>query len=63
MPVHIVYSTTRVNAAGRLEVRPDVYGKNRSHRRDAAPSREDGDGSVDNAAGNAADRAVDAGPW
>jgi murein L,D-transpeptidase YcbB/YkuD len=29
MPVHIVYSTSRVNADGRVEIRPDVYGKNR----------------------------------
>jgi murein L,D-transpeptidase YcbB/YkuD len=29
MPVHIIYSTSRVNADGRVEIRPDVYGKNR----------------------------------
>lgn len=29
MPVHIVYATSRVNEAGRLELRPDVYGRNR----------------------------------
>jgi L,D-transpeptidase YcbB len=29
MPVFIVYSTSRVNADGRLEIRPDVYGRNR----------------------------------
>jgi murein L,D-transpeptidase YcbB/YkuD len=28
VPVHIVYSTTRINEAGRVEVRADVYGKN-----------------------------------
>jgi murein L,D-transpeptidase YcbB/YkuD len=34
MPVHIVYSTSRVNVDGRLELRPDVYGKNRSRGRE-----------------------------
>jgi murein L,D-transpeptidase YcbB/YkuD len=29
MPVYIVYSTSRVNADGRLEIRPDVYNRNR----------------------------------
>ncbi len=29
MPVTIIYSTSRVNEDGRLELRPDVYGKNR----------------------------------
>lgn len=29
MPVYIVYSTTRVNEDGRLEIRPDIYRKNR----------------------------------
>jgi hypothetical protein len=33
MPVFIVYSTSRVNAFGRLEVRPDVYGRNRANLR------------------------------
>jgi len=28
MPVHIIYSTSRVNDDGRVELRPDVYGKN-----------------------------------
>ncbi|HYB99524.1 MAG TPA: L,D-transpeptidase family protein [Candidatus Limnocylindrales bacterium] len=33
MPVHIIYSTSRVNEDGRVELRPDVYRKNRrSHR-------------------------------
>lgn len=32
MPVHIVYSQTRVNEAGRVELRPDVYGLNRRTR-------------------------------
>lgn len=32
MPVHIVYATSRVNEDGRVELRPDVYGKNRSSR-------------------------------
>ncbi len=30
MPVHIVYSTSRVNQEGRVELRPDVYGKNKN---------------------------------
>lgn len=29
MPVHIIYSTSRVNDEGRVELRPDVYGMNR----------------------------------
>jgi murein L,D-transpeptidase YcbB/YkuD len=32
MPVHIVYSMSRVNEAGRVELRPDVYGRNRQSR-------------------------------
>lgn len=38
MPVHIVYSTSRVNVDGRLELRPDVYGKNRSRSREEDPA-------------------------
>jgi len=35
IPVHILYSTSRVNDEGRVELRPDVYGKNN------VPIRED----------------------
>lgn len=32
IPVHIVYSTSRVNEEGRLEMRADVYGRNKGRR-------------------------------
>jgi len=43
MPVHIVYSTSRVNDEGRVEIRPDVYGKNRrsAREREARPPASD----------------------
>jgi len=40
MPVHIIYSTSRVNDHGRLELRPDVYGKNAADERTRHPSDE-----------------------
>jgi len=43
VPVYIVYSTSRVNDEGRLELRPDVYGFNNGFAREAAegPRAED----------------------
>lgn len=45
MPVHILYSTSRVNADGRVEIRPDVYGRNRKR----APREEDQAAPIDEA--------------
>jgi len=47
MPVHIIYSTSRVNERGRVEFRPDVYGKNGSAAAQAEPPRHPADEPLD----------------
>jgi murein L,D-transpeptidase YcbB/YkuD len=39
VPVYVVYSTSRVNAEGRLELRPDIYGRNHNVTRDLEDER------------------------
>jgi len=41
MPVHIIYATSRVNEEGRVELRPDVYGKYRTRVQEKAPRTAD----------------------
>ena len=47
MPVHIVYSTSRVNDEGRVELRPDVYKRNRKTARTEASVAQSSDEKVE----------------
>ena len=46
MPVHVVYSMSRVNDEGRVELRPDVYGMNKRRARDDERRPKSGDESL-----------------